>query len=374
MSEYTKTDTEPLKQKSSRTFYLKLKSTSWILFYLIVGTSLFFLSAMLVFALRHYKPDRYVMPDVVGKNYIEVHNELTRIQLKVKIDPRYFPDINPGIILSQTISPGSVVRSKSRLSLVVNKPKPEIIVPVLTGNTLQTAKTTLSRMTANERVYSIDIGSITYTDSKLPADIIISQYPPGKEKMSVNEKIYLLVSTGRIRSSGDLMNIPPASKTSFIGQNIDVLIAYFNLKQYDYRIVETKEPDPDQRTGIVYSVKQSRDGKYLLGVYYRKSKIRFVSGYEMLDISLKGKACSVTAEPIYEKDSEFFDSISPEISNLDTASNVQNISQKILFKSRKITPGEKINLLFFRNKPTRLKLNCDNKIIYSEDIIMDKIS
>lgn len=50
------------------------------------------MAAFLVVVVRTKEEQKVMMPYVIGKNYIEVHNELQRLQLKVRLETQRIPE------------------------------------------------------------------------------------------------------------------------------------------------------------------------------------------------------------------------------------------------------------------------------------------
>ena len=161
------------------------------LFLTVLSFVLFFTTSFLVFSFRSSHSQYIEMPNVLGKNYVNVHNYLSKLHFKVEIETKNFPDKIDGVILSQSISPGKKVKFDTKILLIVNQATINIEVPNLVGHSVENAKKVL-----NQGVYKmIEIGGINYIHSdKEPPNIILKQIPEPGKKMKQNQKIYLLVS------------------------------------------------------------------------------------------------------------------------------------------------------------------------------------
>lgn len=71
-----------MNQEQIREKYLPIGG--YVLF-LAVGLLLFFSAAFLVVFVRTKSTAKVIVPDLIGKSYPEVHNELGRLQLKVRL-------------------------------------------------------------------------------------------------------------------------------------------------------------------------------------------------------------------------------------------------------------------------------------------------
>ncbi|MDF3821498.1 PASTA domain-containing protein, partial [Leptospira sp. 96542] len=176
--------------------FLKILPYSGYVLFISFGLLVFFVAAFLVVVVRTKEEQKVMMPSVIGKNYIEVHNELLRLQLKVRLETMRIPEKTDGIILSQSIDPGKEVEAGSKLYLTVNIGFDRVTMPDLKGQDLKRAKSILEKVLSGEVYVPLNIGGITYVPAvgDEPVDTVIDQIPlPGKETSS-GEKVYLLVT------------------------------------------------------------------------------------------------------------------------------------------------------------------------------------
>ncbi|PJZ69538.1 penicillin-binding protein [Leptospira perolatii] len=265
-------------QEEFRSKYLPVGS--YILF-LAIGLVVFFIAAFLVVFVRTKSAILVVMPDVVGKPYNEVHNELVRLQLKVKLDSKRYPDKTDGIILYQSISSGREIEAGSKISLTVNIGLDRLIMPDVKGQTLAAAKSSLDKVLSGETYVSMEIGGITYVDStegQLP-DTVIDQIPEAGKNTTGREKVYLLV-TKPAAKAGNAGGFEFQKGDSFVFAQRTLARAGIPSKA---ELVETRFP---RENGKIESVSKTNSG-YNFKVYYFEPEDHVESGYESFEYKIK---------------------------------------------------------------------------------------
>ena len=343
--------------------FVIFKSLSRLGFYFILGLSLFFAVSVLVFLLRNRAAVQSNMADLVGKYYTDVRNELGRAQLRVEIETREFGDVTPGQVLYQSISPGAKISPRDKLLLIVSQAPPLLPMPRLEGNTLQSAKAALARLTHQERVYSVSVGAVSTIPNDAPKGIILAQFPPAGERISVSSKAYLLVSSGPGRK-GRRSSFKLKEK-DLIGQEISVLRKLFETRGLEYRIKETKEPPLENHTGQVYSVEVDEGGTYRLGVYYRAASARLRGGYEKLELSLaSGGECRAELAELPAADKQ------TKVAPAEPASQ----KKQTVFLTRKPAENEKVQVIFYRRGTQQINAVCGEKSILKRTLKPDDLS
>ncbi len=332
-------------EKKPVSFYLKIMPFSGYLLYFSLGLFFFFISAFMVILIRTKSDTNIIMPDLVGQNYIDVHNELMRLRLKVRIESKRFPDKNDGEILYQSISPGKKLESGSKLYLTVNDGVDRVIIPDFRGQQLNSARALIDKTLSGDTYVSMTIGGITYipVSEGLSADTVVDQIPyPGKST-STREKIYLLVteSGNKNDKASSLNNTLEGNPFPFVANSLQKQKIPFRLKE----IINTK----DRRdNGIV--VKSEKAGNVIqLAVSLFPLEEKNIQGYET--ISFKPNA--------NEK-------YSAKIQSLDT----ENPSTEI-FSSLDLENGENFQYIFYRVGDVRVDLlkgkDNFNTITYKSD-------
>jgi hypothetical protein len=253
--------------------HFKEKKRSFLeyVFFFAFGLFLFFLSAFLVVLLRTKGSSKLVMPDLIGQNYLDVHNELLRLRLKVQLETKRFMDKNDGEILYQSIPAGKVLEAGSKLYLTVNIGVDRIVVPDLKGQQLISAKALLEKILSGETYVKMEIGGITYVPASggLAPGTILEQIPEPGKITTTREKIYLLVVEDKTQTSSvNFENLPFPQ------------VAYsLSKQQKNFRLKEILPTQILSQNGLIAKVEQV-NSIYNFSVYYYEIDPKPVQGYE----------------------------------------------------------------------------------------------
>ncbi len=334
---------EGMKEKPEYQFFV---SISRLLLYAALSLALFLTVAFLIFTLRGSSAEEFPMPDLVGKYYIDVHNDLSRMQIRTVIQKKSYADKPAGVILSQSIEPGSRVSVREKVYVVVNQPEPILVMPELIGASLESAKSKLSTMPADEDVYALQIGAVSFVPvANVPAGTVIAQFPAPKEKVSPFERAYLLVAQPEsAKLEGDKNPAPPKQGLldNIPGQNIAIASEYFVRKNREYRIRSIKSPSSFYDSGVIQAAEE-KDGVVMLDVLYKKPSDRFENGLEQIDVKLD--------EPGICKG---------EVIKGDAARPF------FVTADRKQAEDKKIPLLFYREGAVQVKITCGDSVVYKK--------
>ncbi|MCE9600098.1 MAG: PASTA domain-containing protein [Spirochaetia bacterium] len=328
--------------------YKFFTSTSRLVLYMALALGIFFSAAFLVFMLRSSGSAEFPMPDLVGKYYIDVHNDLARNQLRIVIQKKAYPDRAAGVILSQSIVPGASVSVREKVYITVNQPEPMLQMPDLVGVPLDTAKSRLASMPSEEDVYSLQLAAISYVPMpNVPANTVIAQFPAAKENVAPMERAYLLVSSvegARPEGVKPEPGKPAAPQTSNmespVGQNIAIAAEMFARRNIEYRIRSVVSPPSFADSGIVKGF-ETQGNVYLLDVYYKKPGERYKNGLERIDVELD--------EP-----------------GICKGELISGDSSKLFFVTgdRKAAEDKKTPLVFYRKGEVQVKITCGDSTVY----------
>lgn len=335
-----------MKEKPAFQFFT---STSRLVLYMVLALGIFFSAAFLVFMLRSSGASEFPMPDLVGKYYIDVHNDLSRNQLRIVIQKKAFPDRAAGVILAQSIVPGASVSVREKVYITVNQPEPMLQMPDLVGVPLDTAKSRLASMPSEEDVYSLQLAAISYVPmANVPANTVIAQFPAAKENVAPMERAYLLVSSveGAKPDAKPEAGKPVAPQTSNmespVGQNIAIAAEMFARRNIEYRIRSISSPASYYDSGIIKGY-ENQNGVYLLDVYYKKPGERYQNGLEKIDVELdepgicKGELISGdTSKPFF------------------------------VTGDRKSAEDKETPLVFYRKGEVQVKITCGDSTVYKK--------
>ncbi len=115
-------------------------------------------------------PEPVPVPDVEGRRLAQARAALTEAGLKGDITQRFSEKVKDGVVISVRPAAGTIVDSGSRVSLVVSKGPPPVIVPNLVDVPRDRAIATLRDLGLRPKVVEGDFS---------PLNRVISQTPPG---------------------------------------------------------------------------------------------------------------------------------------------------------------------------------------------------
>jgi beta-lactam-binding protein with PASTA domain len=197
----------------------------------------FFLVISTIILIFLTKPEReVVVPDIEGKQFIEVYNSLIRKNIKPDIKFKDIADIDDGTILSQYPRKGKVVPANSRIKLVVSRSRYSIEVPNLVGKELPLALNNLKNIHRHEKTLSLGTGVISFIPSDTVTDnIVMDQSPRAGEKIRPERRINILVSSGK--------NAPDSLMPGVTGQSIE--LCYDLLRAKGLTVIQEIVPTDD---------------------------------------------------------------------------------------------------------------------------------
>ncbi len=134
-------------------------------------------------------PERYEVPDVVGMTTAEAEKALAAAGIGVdQVDEEFHDEIPKGVVISQSVPPGEVLRRDMAVSIAVSKGREPIEIEDFTGRPFADAERALTdagfRVVADERA-----------DPAVPSGVVISQDPASGTGFRGDE-IRLQVSAG----------------------------------------------------------------------------------------------------------------------------------------------------------------------------------
>jgi eukaryotic-like serine/threonine-protein kinase len=134
-------------------------------------------------------PERYAVPDVIGKAYDVAVVALENAKLEIQRGPDAFSDDIPaGSVLTVNPKEGTVVKPGARVSVVVSKGKAPITVPYVVGKQITEARQVLAEL----GLRPVE----EYKDSDKPQGTVIAQQPGDGTGVDTGAEIKLQVSNG----------------------------------------------------------------------------------------------------------------------------------------------------------------------------------
>ncbi len=260
---------------------LKVLPTMGYVLFISAGLTLFFISAFLVVLLRTKSNSTIIMPEIVGQEYIEIHNELQRLRLKVKLDTKRIPEKNDGEILSQSIPAGKTIEAGSKLYLVVNKSIDKLQMPDLKGQSLSNAKAKLEKILAGDTFVNLEIGGITYIkaiEGQTP-ETVVGQIPESGKNITTKEKVFLLVVEPSFKEKSSL-------NTNYSGQLFPLATNSLFISKTPYEVSEIILTKSKNESGLIAEDKILEDGKHDLKVFYYQYENKINSGFEKISYKI----------------------------------------------------------------------------------------
>ncbi|GBF49055.1 hypothetical protein LPTSP4_05640 [Leptospira ryugenii] len=266
--------------------FLKILPYSGYVLFLGLGLILFFTAAFLVVVVRTKDEQKVLMPNITGKNYIEVHNELQRLQLKVKLETKRIPEKTDGIVLSQSIDAGKEVEAGSKIYVTVNIGFDRVTVPDVKGQDLKRARAILEKVLSGEIYVPMSIGGITYVPSRgdEPADTVIDQIPQAGKETHSGEKVYLLVTESNTSKSSKVLT-PKDWEELLIAVPTPFAVEALQRNKIPYKIQEIQKAKRREDSGIVQSIKVTESGAHITTVFHEAQE-RMLYDYETVSYEI----------------------------------------------------------------------------------------
>ncbi|MFF0314553.1 Stk1 family PASTA domain-containing Ser/Thr kinase [Micromonospora sp. NPDC005252] len=134
-------------------------------------------------------PERFPVPDVIGKEYELAEADLVNVKLVVaKGTPRYDDTLPAGVVLDSSPKVGAEVKPGTKITLILSRGRAPVSVPNLVGKSLTDARATLSGLGL--------VPVETFKDSDKPKDEILSQSPADGAGVEKGTQVKLEISKG----------------------------------------------------------------------------------------------------------------------------------------------------------------------------------
>lgn len=151
------------------------------------------LSAWIGFhAMKFYiKTPETTVPNVKGMKVDAALEQLAAAKLGIQMDRTEASGlVAPGEIINQSPLPGTRMKEKSNVRVVVSSGRASYVVPSVVDETLENA-------TNKIRSSRLEVGNITEYPSDKPKGTVISQSPEANKGFDAPQKVDLLVSAGQ---------------------------------------------------------------------------------------------------------------------------------------------------------------------------------
>lgn len=134
-------------------------------------------------------PERFPLPDVVGKEFELAEADLVNLKLEVvKGGSRYDDNLPEGVVVDTQPKVGAEVRPGTKVTLILSKGKAPISVPTLVGKNVNEARAALAQLGL--------VAVETYKDSDRPKDEVLGQSPAAGTGVERGAQVRLELSKG----------------------------------------------------------------------------------------------------------------------------------------------------------------------------------
>ncbi|SCL16175.1 serine/threonine protein kinase [Micromonospora nigra] len=135
-------------------------------------------------------PERFPVPDVVGKEFELAEADLTSLRLEVvKGNARYDDNLPEGVVVATDPAVGAEVKPGDKVTVVLSRGRAPITVPNLVGKNLNEARATIAQL-------GLVLVEPTYKDSDKPRDEVLGQSPADGAGVVKGTQVRLEVSKG----------------------------------------------------------------------------------------------------------------------------------------------------------------------------------
>ena len=162
----------------------------------LVGFTLFFLVSLMIITLNVRTRQKVNVPSLVGKMYLEEHNNLMSSGLHIELQKASLVEHPYGYILAQSIAQGEVVSEGTRLVLLINDSKSIVPVPNIVGSSESIAQKILENIPVGKTSFSLTMGTITRIPSEKPTGEVLAQFPPATATVIPDSPVSMLISEG----------------------------------------------------------------------------------------------------------------------------------------------------------------------------------
>ena len=330
--------------KEEKVDYFKTIARIALIFF--IGFSIFLVISTIILIVLTKSDKEVSVPDVEGKKFVEVYNNLTRKGLKPELKFEDMFNVYDGIILEQHPESNSIVSENSTIKLTISRSSVYIDVPNLVGVELPMALNKIKNLHYHDRTVSLTTGIISYIPSDKSANnIVLDQTPRAGEKITPDRFVNLLVSTGKVETDSKMPSIT--------GQSIDLCFDLLMAKGLVIREEVVKANDM-KKSGLVIAqtpvkdINIKKNDAVTLKVNWYPLEKHPYSAYEKVEFKIPGDGEAGLYEAIIE----------------------DNKSKRIRF-SRKMKAGQKIVFVFRRVGNAKIHMTCNKETVQIRSIDID---
>ena len=250
-----------------------LKTWPQVFLFYFIGLSLFFITAFLIVTLRVSYKGEIQVPSLIGKTYLEEHNYLQKNGFEIILKSIHSTNYPYGYIISQSLSPGKIVKIGQKIILLVNQSKNIVKTPFLIGSLDSLAPKILSNAHSDKRRFKLIPGIVSYIPSDQPKGEILAQYPLAETPVPPEYPVSYLVSAGTLEETSDKKvthleqknNLNQKAEEAIAnasskgeGLNIEIVKSMAYHLKVPLEIYETSVNDPEQDSFVIQSQLSSK--------------------------------------------------------------------------------------------------------------------
>ncbi|MBO9318170.1 MAG: PASTA domain-containing protein, partial [Chloroflexus sp.] len=189
------------------------------------------------------------VPNIVGRSDGEARTLLQQYQLIPAPTSEYNRDVPQGIVISQTLSPGTMVEVNSPLSYTVSLGPLLIAVPDVSSTRSDIARNQL--IAAGFTVKIIEEPSRT-----VDAGFVIRQTPSANLRIPQGDEVTLYVSLGDVVRFPDVIGLSRSQAEAILNNTAGLVLVYVDVQGRD-RLSDFDKYEPNQ---VVSAARETESG------------------------------------------------------------------------------------------------------------------
>lgn len=231
--------------------------------FIVIAAILVAAGMTVVSLLNNSNSQKLSMPDFSGQDVDTATQTLNGMGLKAQINFEYSEAVQEGNVISQTPVSGSMVTRGSSVTLTISNGPSALMMPNLTGLSLQEATETIENM-------GLILDNVTYEfQSAISKDIVLSQMPEIDSDVYAGNSVNLVVSTDTEESDVPMLMVTDMP--------VDQAVSSLNKSGFSNVIVF--ESPSDKPEGTVYEQSPAQG----IPTSYSKEIDLWISQYKQKD-------------------------------------------------------------------------------------------
>ncbi|MGQ9612984.1 MAG: Stk1 family PASTA domain-containing Ser/Thr kinase [Chloroflexus sp.] len=167
-----------------------------------------------------------IVPDIVGRSDGEARTLLEQNQLIPVPTGEYNRDVPQGIVITQTISPGTIVEANSPLSYTVSLGPLLVSVPDVTGTRSTIARDQLIAV-------GLTVTVVEEPSQTVDAGFVIRQSPSANLRIPQGDEVTIYVSRGDVVRFPDVIGRSRAEAEAILNNTPGIILVYVDVQGRD---------------------------------------------------------------------------------------------------------------------------------------------